>query len=664
MKKYISKIRNYKKEHSVKDTIHWLYSCVVFKIRQKKAIKKDYFYDEKTKEKFIKKDNKRVFIFATVPFYDIGGGQRSSQFAKTFNKMGYEVFYIYAFKTSDSIVYNLENPCVLHYYIKDIKEDYIINYVKKDDLFIFEAPFIDFIPYLKMAQKKKAKVVYENIDNWENIELGWQIFSEEALKTFVEESDLLTCTAMPLKEQTEKYCKKYKIKKEVMYNANAVDDELFNGRKKYIKPYDMVVGTKTLTYYGSLWGSWFNWDIIFDLATKNPRISINLIGDYSGIRDIVANSPSNVHYLGLKSQSELPAYLHYSDFAILPFYSDDIGKYVSPLKIFEYIAMNKKVISSSLPDIKNYPNVIYADTIEEWIEALKDEKEVDFSSAENFVQENNWYHRCCMILDDLYTKNSKKCMDKFYDNLSVVVLNYNNSNVIFRCVDTLTKYSKRYNYEIIVVDNNSTDGSYEKLLKEYNKKNNVKIIRNSKNGCSSGRNLGVANASKDYIIFLDSDEWVTNPYWLDNYFELVNNLGDKTVIGWGAGWFNSQKYAYHVVDSFPHRYLEPKYIATNDIGYLATCGFIINKDFFNKIGGFDLNYDPTCYEDTDLSLNVRYNGGDIYYSKHLGVGHLPHQTTKSGTKAHEELIYKKGTYFIQKWIKKDRNLITKYIKKI
>ena len=138
-----------------------------------------------------------------------------------------------------------------------------------------------------------------------------------------------------------------------------------------------------------------------------------------------------------------------------------------------------------------------------------------------------------------------------------------------------------------------------------------------------------------------------------------NNIG---AIGWGAGWFNKEGYAYHVVDSFAFRYMPPCAIARKDIGYLATCGFIMTKNLFNEVDGFDEAYDPTCYEDTDISLKIRNAGKEIYYSPNLGVGHLPHQTTKSGTSAHDKLIYNKGTYFINKWNKINKNLIFKYRK--
>lgn len=106
-------------------------------------------------------------------------------------------------------------------------------------------------------------------------------------------------------------------------------------------------------------------------------------------------------------------------------------------------------------------------------------------------------------------------------------------SVIFRCLDSLLRFGGRYQYEVVVIDNQSTDGSYEKLRHNYSKHPQVRVYRNTKNGCSSGRNLGVQKSTKDYLLFLDSDQWVTNPYWLDAYFDLFEAHRDNLAIGWG-----------------------------------------------------------------------------------------------------------------------------------
>lgn len=605
-----------------------------------------------------------VVIFGTVPYYDVGGGQRSSQLAKIFNKMGFLVSYIYAFDSSESKIYNMEIPLYYHKHIDNVSEEEFGSLIKKDDLVIFEAPIKKFKKFLDIATTIQANVIYENIDNWET-SLGSMFFDEETLIDMLKSSSMITSTAELLVEQTKSYFKKYNLEeKEVYYLANAVNDELFDPKRNYELPKDLVTSKKTLVYYGSLWGEWFDWELIKDVANSSLEdISINLIGDDKMLKNRKKELPKNVHFLGLKKQTDLPAYLEYSDFAILPFKCSDIGNYVSPLKIFEYISMNKYVLATELPDIKGYPNTLFSNKKEDWISKINEDIIVDLRARNEFIFSNNWYARCSSIIDNLYQDEALKCNEKYYSNISVVVLNYNNKKVIFNNVDTLLRYNTRYNYEIIVVDNNSKDGSYEELLEKYSEEKNVKILRNSKNGCSSGRNLGVRNATHDYILFLDSDEWVLNKYFIDNYIKILENDKSIGAVGWSAGWFNNAGYAYKYIAWYKFNYMPPYTLYRKDIGYLATCGFLMSKELFDKVGGFDEFYDPTCYEDTDLSLKVRNAGYETVFSTYLGVGHIPHQTTKSGTDSHAKLLKEKGDYFVDKWKKENPKLLSDYIKK-
>ena len=671
IKNYVSKVINHYKYHGLNGT----WNAILYKIKMKFNIGKNKKYidvlekyknfdlnEQEKNEDILYKNGKNVYIFGTVPYFDVGGGQRSSQLSKIFNKMGFSIYYIYAYECSESNIPLISIPTTYHKFINNVNYEELEDTVKKDDIFIFEAPIKLFDKFLALAKLKNAKVIYENIDNWET-SLGSMFFDKETLIMLLNNADMIVATAKKLVTQTEEYVEKYSdVKKEVYYLANAVDDDIFEPRKKYEKPSDLEAGEKTLLYYGSLWGEWFDWDIIKDVANSNKNISINLIGDYSGIPNIVKEMPKNVHFLGIKKQIDLPAYLKYTDFALLPFKVGKIGAYVSPLKIFEYISMNVPVLATSLPDIENYPNVYASCKSEDWIKIMNELKsdDVQYELRDEFIYLNNWYNRCTKMLDVLFPENEEKVDEKFYGNISVVVLNYNNKSVITHNIDTLLKFNTRYNYQIVIVDNISSDGSYELLKEKYADK--ITLVRNTKNGCSSGRNLGVENSNGKYIVFLDSDEWILNKYWLDSYLETISTNDNIGAIGWGAGWFNSKGFAYKVVDAYEHFYMPPNSIARKDIGYLATCGFIIEKDLFNKVGGFDLNYDPTCYEDTDLSLKVRNAGKEFYYSKYLGVGHLPHQTTKSGTSAHDKLIREKGEYFLNKWSKINKDLIFNYVK--
>lgn len=244
--------------------------------------------------------------------------------------------------------------------------------------------------------------------------------------------------------------------------------------------------------------------------------------------------------------------------------------------------------------------------------------------------------------------NVQKEREKYYSNISIVILNYNNKDIIDKCIDSILKYNKLYNCKIVVVDNQSSDGSYEILQSKY--KGKITLLRNKKNGCSSGRNLGVSVIDTEYVLFLDSDQWVLHEYWLDPYIEIFKNK-NIDAIGWAAGWLGPTGQAYLSVDDMLNRYTPQDNIYRLDIDYIGSGGMMMKVSLFNQIGGFDVNYDPTAYEDTDLSFKIKNNDGRIVYSPYPGIVHLGHQTTKDGSEAHTERMRKNGEYFARKWEK-------------
>lgn len=93
--------------------------------------------------------------------------------------------------------------------------------------------------------------------------------------------------------------------------------------------------------------------------------------------------------------------------------------------------------------------------------------------------------------------------------VSVVILSYNAKDMLKRCVDSVLKYTSGIDYEVIIVDNASTDGVQD-VIKSYGKK--VKPIFSDKNlGFTGGNNLGIKEAKGDYVLLLNNDtEFVEN----------------------------------------------------------------------------------------------------------------------------------------------------------
>ena len=95
---------------------------------------------------------------------------------------------------------------------------------------------------------------------------------------------------------------------------------------------------------------------------------------------------------------------------------------------------------------------------------------------------------------------------------SVIVPVYNAEKSIERCVESICK-SGGDKVEVVLVEDGSKDDSYAKCVQLAEKYTQVKIFRNSKNsGVSFTRNRAIENATGEYLLFLDSDDYVAEEY--------------------------------------------------------------------------------------------------------------------------------------------------------
>jgi GT2 family glycosyltransferase len=110
-----------------------------------------------------------------------------------------------------------------------------------------------------------------------------------------------------------------------------------------------------------------------------------------------------------------------------------------------------------------------------------------------------------------------------------------------------------------------------------------------------------------------------------------------------------------------HGGIPPAKLFRTDIAYLASSGMLIRREVLGGNQSFDEAYDPTCYEDTDLSLQIRDQGFELAYCPYMNVNHLPHQTTQAGSDSHWKLMDRNGAYFEHKWRKRNPRLLQFYL---
>lgn len=112
--------------------------------------------------------------------------------------------------------------------------------------------------------------------------------------------------------------------------------------------------------------------------------------------------------------------------------------------------------------------------------------------------------------------------------VSIIVPIYNSEKYLSKCIDSIIK-QKYKNIDILLIDDGSNDKSYE-ICKEYLKKDKrIKVFSQKNSGPSSARNLGLDKASGEYIIFVDSDDYIESDFIStmmkqnDNYDVIISN---------------------------------------------------------------------------------------------------------------------------------------------
>ncbi|MGL4108640.1 glycosyltransferase [Clostridium sp. LP20] len=256
------------------------------------------------------------------------------------------------------------------------------------------------------------------------------------------------------------------------------------------------------------------------------------------------------------------------------------------------------------------------------------------------------------------------------NNYSIVILTYNNLDYTKICIDSIKRYSCNEDYEIIVVDNNSTDGTVEWLRDQ----SGIKYILNNENkGFPTGCNQGIEFAEKGNDIFLLNNDTVIMP---NSIFNLRMGLYSEESVG--ATGSVSNKVSY---------YQEIEEIYDDFDGYMnfSLINNIVNEDFYeeriklvgfamlikrnalDKVGLLDERFTPGNFEDDDLSLRILREGYKLLLCKDSYIHHFGSVSFGKDMNKYRKLILENSKKFEEKWGFKNEyatNLIYDLLNKI
>jgi GT2 family glycosyltransferase/radical SAM superfamily enzyme YgiQ (UPF0313 family)/2-polyprenyl-3-methyl-5-hydroxy-6-metoxy-1,4-benzoquinol methylase/glycosyltransferase involved in cell wall biosynthesis len=235
--------------------------------------------------------------------------------------------------------------------------------------------------------------------------------------------------------------------------------------------------------------------------------------------------------------------------------------------------------------------------------------------------------------------------------VSVVIPVFNHLDFTRQCLESLFKINEKLDFEIIVVDDASTDDTVAELEKFENR---IRIVQNSHNsGFAKSCNAGARKARGKYVVFLNNDT-VVLPGWLTSMKQCFEKDPAIGLVG------NLQLYpdnrfvqqagivcgADHMLYSIYNNQLPGSHPAVNkprEFQFVAGSCMMIEKDFFFELGGFDEAYLNSC-EDVDLCLKVRQAGRKVFYCPQSQILHYESKSVKGHDKSG-------GNYqlFLQRW---------------
>ena len=238
-------------------------------------------------------------------------------------------------------------------------------------------------------------------------------------------------------------------------------------------------------------------------------------------------------------------------------------------------------------------------------------------------------------------------------SVSIIIPVFNNWRFTYKCLQSVVKHTQG-SYEIIVVDNNSTDVTPQ-LLSDMQ---GIQVITNTSNEVFvNACNQAARQAKGDHLLLLNNDTEVT-PDWLDAMLAPFSDA-DTGIVGakllypdgslqeaGGIIWRDGTGCNYGHGDN-PNL---PQYSYRRVVDYCSGACLMIPRKLWEQIGGFDQRYAPAYYEDTDLCFNVRALGYRVIYQPEALVLHYggasAGKETSSGYKRFQEINRHK---FVDKW---------------
>jgi GT2 family glycosyltransferase/glycosyltransferase involved in cell wall biosynthesis len=521
----------------------------------------------------------------------------------------------------------------------------------REDLGIIDAVCIAQLPFWRplaahLRGSRGWRLVYDSIDRHGQFSTNApSMVDDEAL--LAHESDLVVATSRLLyDEQQARNPRCIRV-------PNAADFAHFSVFIGEIPERLRSLRHPVIGYYGAI-AEWFDAELVGAIARLRPSWSLVLVGGtFTADLRPVARLP-NVHLPGEQPYAHLPAFLHAFDACIIPFKRLPLTEAADPVKFYEYLSAGKPVVSVPLPELEAPAAeglVALAEDAASFVHhierALAEEPSQAAARRRRYAEQHTWSARYGQFAD---------AIRDLHPMASIVIPTHDNLHLTRMCIDAIRRNTSWPNYEIVVVDNASTDGTVEYLRDLQANVPKVRAIFNERNeGFACGINRGVAAAAGEYIVLLNNDTLVTRG-WLSTMIRQLEAHTDVGMIGPATNQAGNESripVAYGSLaemEAFAERYTRAHAGAMIDLDMLGFFCAVIPRRVLDQIGLLDERFGLGMFEDDDFSLRVRRAGFRLVCTDAAFVHHFHSATMRRlSPEEYRRLFEANRVKFEQKW---------------
>ena len=242
---------------------------------------------------------------------------------------------------------------------------------------------------------------------------------------------------------------------------------------------------------------------------------------------------------------------------------------------------------------------------------------------------------------------------------SIVILTFNKISYTKKCIESIRKYTSKGSYEIIVVDNASTDGTISWLKEQ----SDIITIFNKDNlGFPKGCNQGIEIAQGSEVLLLNNDVIVT-PKWLEQMLEALYSSEKIGAVGPVTNYAHGQEipvtyqneaemvsFASEVTEKFKNKWSQK----TKLIGFCL----LFKKSVLEEVGVLDELFSPGNYEDDDISFRILLAGYKLFLCHNIFVHHFGSTSFRNDISKFNDLLSENELKFLDKWKIKKENIGT------